>query len=432
MPRNLIVVLLFTTAAFAQTPAPDLTPSADDIARAISADANANKAQAHSGTDASAGQGPGSPSASGLMAVMPRSFQSLNPDLALIADFAVAGFNPRGMQMLGGHDPKQNGFNFQLLELALGAAVDPYFRFDSNIVFTPAGVEVEEAYGTTLALPGGMQVRAGKFLTRFGRFNPTHPHSWNFSDQPVVLSRFFGGEGNRGIGLEVSDLLLFLPWYVEVVLSATDPREPGASVSFADVHDGNPWPAIHGAQDLEYLGAVKQFFPLSDDVSLSWGLSGVTAPNFANGRTEIYGTDFYLKYRPVGQAAPPIIALHVEGLLRRFEDGAGKIYVDSGAFAQLLYRFSSRWAAAAGAEYVTSASGYPVALAKSATGEDLVGETPGVTQRYKADLSFYPTEFSRLRLQYDVEPSGATHARISQGLFLNVEFAIGAHGAHAF
>ena len=55
--------------------------------------------------------------------------------------------------------------------------VDPYFRFDSNLVFSQFGVEIEEAYATTLDLPANLQVRAGQFLTRFGRINATHPHA---------------------------------------------------------------------------------------------------------------------------------------------------------------------------------------------------------------------------------------------------------------
>ena len=39
---------------------------------------------------------------------------------------------------------------------------------------------------------------------RFGRHNPTHPHAWDFIDQPFVMTRMFGGEGNRGLGLELS------------------------------------------------------------------------------------------------------------------------------------------------------------------------------------------------------------------------------------
>ena len=38
-------------------------------------------------------------------------------------------------------------------------------------------VELEEAIMTTRSLPKGLQLKAGQFLTEFGRINPTHPHA---------------------------------------------------------------------------------------------------------------------------------------------------------------------------------------------------------------------------------------------------------------
>ena len=118
--------------------------------------------------------------------------QSLNPDISLIADFAAAAFSDDAHLQTGAHDPQRNGFNLQALELSLGAAVDPYFRFDSHIAFDLEGVDVEEAYGTTLGLPFRLQARLGQFLNRFGRLNASHLQAWNFADQPFALERVFG------------------------------------------------------------------------------------------------------------------------------------------------------------------------------------------------------------------------------------------------
>ncbi|MGZ3709703.1 MAG: hypothetical protein ACXVBC_12355, partial [Bdellovibrionota bacterium] len=111
----------------------------------------------------------------------------MNPAIAVDGLFALALFNrttPTGFQ--GGHDPHINGFNIQQVELTFGANVDPYFRADANIVLTTEGVEIEEAYATTLGLPAGFQIKAGQFLTAYGRFNPTHPHTWDFANMPLV------------------------------------------------------------------------------------------------------------------------------------------------------------------------------------------------------------------------------------------------------
>src|SRR5690606_8630759 len=131
----------------------------------------------------------------------------------------------------GAHDPTRTGFNLQQLEMSLGSTVDPYFRFDSNLSFSLEGVEIEEAYATTLDLPARLQLRAGQFLWRFGRFNAPHPHVWHFVDQPFTLGRLFGGEGGRGLGVELS-WLLPLPWFAEVVASVQQADGEGTARSF--------------------------------------------------------------------------------------------------------------------------------------------------------------------------------------------------------
>lgn len=135
----------------------------------------------------------------------------MNPDMSVILDVAGAVFTSDAPLQTGGHDPTVDGFNLQQVEMSLAESVDPYLRFDSNLVFTLFGVEIEEAYATTLALPARVQIRAGQFLTRFGRINNTHPHTWSFVDQPFAVGRVFGAEANRGLGAEAS-VLLPLPW----------------------------------------------------------------------------------------------------------------------------------------------------------------------------------------------------------------------------
>jgi hypothetical protein len=192
--------------------------------------------------------------------------------------------------------------------------VDPYFRFDANIVFALDGVEVEEAYATTLDLPWQLQARAGQFLTRFGRLNATHPHSWDFVDQPFALTRVFGGEGNRGLGVELS-WLTPLPWYVELLASTTQLAGEETARSFRRDDDLE----VNGLLDFEYVTALKQFFPLGDNWSLAWGLSGAFGPNSSGraGGSQVYGTDVYLKWRPITYQSVQQVSLHAEWFYRR-------------------------------------------------------------------------------------------------------------------
>lgn len=372
------------------------------------------------------------------------AIQSLNPDLSFIADLAGAWFSTKRPLETGEHDPRNNGFTLQQLELAASSAVDPYFRFDSFIVFRvprpptdgaaagsgePGGVEIEEVYATTTSLPANLQLRVGQFLTRFGRFNPTHPHTWDFVDQPLEIGRLFSPDGNRGLGFELS-YLTPLPWYAELVGSMT--------------HDSAL--AISHAGNLQGMVALKQFFALSDDWSLMWGLSGIigsdpSEPANPDGRSKIGGTDVYLKYRPLSGGSTTIVSFQAEWFYRQRDAAMTPPLVgretlhDTGGFAALFWRFAQRWATAARWELGTpsrNAAGVVMphcGLDDATTCADL-SFTDNV-QRVSANLTFWPTEFSRIRLQSAATlPGGGQDTEWS--VMTAFEFAVGAHGAHAF
>jgi hypothetical protein len=409
MPFVLLCALL---TAQAPEPAPNPQDLAD-IERALGADAAKPAAQPPATNPSPPSSTPAAPAPTGV------TFTA-NPDMALILDAAFAAFSSDEPRQGGGHDPAKNGFNLQQLELALGKAVDPYFRLDAYVVFSQFGVEVEEAYATTLSLPYQLQLRAGQFLTRFGRHNPTHPHAWDFVDQPFVMTRMFGGEGNRGMGVEMS-WLTPLPWYAELIGSATDAAGEGTARSFYGADDLG----VHGLRDPQYTVALRQFFPLSDDLSLLWGLSGAFGPNPTgyHNRTDITGTDLYLKYRPLASAEQRVLSLQVEALARRRQVPGDRLR-DVGGYAQGLFQWTRRWAVGLRYEY-----GSPVwdSAGDVAVDDPLDPLWLGHRQRVTAALTFWPTEFSRLRLQ------GARDAT-SRGADQQVYSVVlaGAHGAHAF
>ncbi len=404
------ILLASALALAAASPAPVLADEASDLAeleQALAADKKANREDAAAGKEAE-GQG--------VTGAIARAVQSLNPDISFIADIAFAYFSVDKPLMSGGHDPTKTGFNLQQLELAVGAAVDPYFRFDANIVFSQFGVEIEEVYATSLSLPWNLQLRAGQFLTRFGRVNNSHPHTWAFVDQTLVVGKFFGSEGNRGLGLELSWLAPLLPWYVELVGSVTDAAGAATARSFY----GGTDLGVDGPGDFQYTAALKQFFPLSDNWSLFWGLSFASGPNPTgrDNRSEIYGTDLYIKYRPITHGSYTVVSLQAEYLLRR-RQVPDDVLMDHGLYATLFYRFARRWAAAARYEFLTGVEG-----------DYLDATWDGDRHRASANVTFWPTEFSRLRLQYGYDtPSWRPGYHM---LFLAMEFAVGAHGAHKF
>lgn len=339
-----------------------------------------------------------------------------NPDLGFVFDGSAAWFSDDAPDQRGGHDPSKTGFNFNQLELSAGANVDPFFAFAANIVFGPSEVEVEEAYATTLALPAGLQVRAGQFLTRFGRKNPTHPHAWAFLDQPLVLGKMFGGEGSRGLGVELS-WLTPLPWYAELVASAGEAAGDCCARSFFGASD----PGVHGLDDLLYTVALKQFWELSRATGLSLGLSAQLGPNASGpgNRTTVLGADLFLRWKAPGDPDRTAVDLTVEALYRAREL-PGRTVADGGGYAELRWQIDPEWALAARHELVTGVDDDP-----------LDPEWVGTRQRTAAAVDFWPSHFSRLRLQVGADmPSWEDDPGIMA--MLGLEVVIGAHGAHAY
>lgn len=336
-----------------------------------------------------------------------------NPRIALILDAAGAWFDGTPDQR-GAHDPNKTGFTLQQLEMHLESNVDPFFELQANIVFAQFGVEVEEAYARTLQLPGNLQVRGGQFLTQMGRLNPTHPHSWHFVDQPLVNGKFFGGEGSRGLGAELS-WLAPLPWYVLVIGSTTDAAEACCARSFFGGDDlGVETPA-----DLLHTTRVEQFFPLDDAWSLYWGLNAQFGPNATGNanRSEIYGTDLYLRWRPVGDPGRASVSWQTEAFYRTRQVPDDRLE-DWGLYSQVVGRFALRWEVGLRYEQVGGVADDPLDPAWAAD-----------RRRYAVQATFYPSHFSRLRLQGNWDDRGGVQV---PAVLLALETLIGAHGAHGF
>jgi hypothetical protein len=355
---------------------------------------------------------------------------TMNPNISMVLDVAMAWFSVEEPLQTGAHDVTQSGFNLQQLEMHLDSNVDHLFRMDANLVFSQFGVEIEEAFASTLALPFGLQMRAGQFLTRFGRINSTHPHAWDFGDQPLVNGKFLGSEGNRGLGFELS-WLTPLPWYAEFIVSANEANGACCARSFY----GGDTTSFRDVRDAMGMLALKQFFELGDWGGVMGGLSFLTGPNAsgAGNRTEIYGADLHVRLRPANSPRRWALTWQTEMMHRRRQIPYG-LMVDNGFYSQLVYQHDSRWGCGARMEWVSGADDDPL---DPDWGENrLRGSLQG---------TFQPTHFSRIRLQtqtaygdlpWDVstwlDESTQMSDKGTVGVMLMLEVLIGAHGAHQY
>lgn len=343
---------------------------------------------------------------------------------------------------LGDHDPNVRGFTVPNAELSLDGAVDPYFKGVANIVYKidksgASGVELEEAYFLTTSLPGNLQVKGGQFFAEFGRQNPQHPHSWSFVDQPLVLNRMFGPDGLRGQGARLSWLLptsFYTEAQVAVLNSGGETLFSFRTDESSEIHGGVPAARdVRGASDLLIVPRLATSFDLTSTQSVLLGASAAVGPNNsgAGARSQVYGADLYWKWKsPTAQQGFPFVSMGTEALFRRYEaverqsvdDPAITLPTetlrDRGAYAQVLWGIRPRVVAGLRGDW--------------ATGDDAAFDSALRAKRTRISPNFtwYPTEFSKVRLQYnydDRKDVGRDHS-----VWLQFEFLLGAHAAHKF
>lgn len=307
----------------------------------------------------------------------------LTPDISAIASASGAWEDETGK-------PR---FFFEELELALQAVVDPFARADLYIAFSDEGAEIEEAFLTTLGLPAGFQLRAGKFYSPFGRLNQMHPHVWEFVDAPLAQG-MLSEESFGGAGVALS-WLAPVPWFAELhaALQSVAPDEEEEA-------------------RLTGIARLSQYLSFTPTTTLGLGLSA--ARRDEPGRSafrDLGGADLYLRFRPIESRSYLTLSgelyavrfVGVEGVSEAFENGW--------------------WAQAFARTGRVLGAGVRYERAPFEVGD-------GDVQRLTGLAGWFPSEFQRVRLQvsYDRRPGGDDGV----SALLNVEFGIGAHGAHPF
>ena len=343
----------------------------------------------------------------------------------------------------GGHDPKQRGFTLQNLEMTFDGKVDPYFRGQANIILqiTPEGetaIEVEEAFLETMSLPWNLQFKAGQYFTEFGRLNPQHPHSWDFVDQPLVNGRFLGADGLRNPGARIS-WLVPTPFYSELFLGMQNSQGETA-FSFRDAHEdgflfGRPATEtrVKSFSDMIFAPRYAASFDLADGHTIVMGASAALGPN-ASGQdsdTQIYGLDLFYKWKPRHQSKGfPFVTWQTEAMWRRYDAAAfagdsehpalpSETLRDWGLYSQVSYGFRRGWVGSLRGDYVTGRS--------AALDPDPDRDT---RWRVSPALTYFPSEFSKIRLQYNYD--NRDNIGVDHSIWIQLEFLLGAHSAHKF
>jgi hypothetical protein len=319
-----------------------------------------------------------------------------NPSVSVIGNFLAVGGQNRV-------SPLPNA-ELRESELSLQAIVDPYARADFFFSIGEHSIDVEEGFITLTSLPQQLLGKVGRMRVTFGSINPLHLHVLPWPDEPLPVVNLLGGEdGWIGTGASVARLLP-LPGDTFSELTAQVFRGESPNLFAAPTR---------GA--LAYNGHYRVFRDLTEALNLNLGLSYAEGPNGTTFRakTRLQGIDVTLRYKPLVTGLYHSLVVRGE-VMRSDRQQPGGEQRALGWFAAADYQLARRWFVGGRIEAADRATD----ARHTDTGRALI-------------LTFWPSEFSQLRAElrrrhYSLEEQAATE------VLFQLQFAIGAHGAHPF
>jgi TolA-binding protein len=322
----------------------------------------------------------------------PGAGKIFNPDIAVIGNFIGKMGDVNEFEARPSASLEESEISFQ-------AFVDPYAQAKFFVAIGPEGADVEEGFVNFITLPHDFTLKVGKLKAAFGKVNSMHAHVRPWVDAPLVLNNFFGAEGLADSGVSASRIF---PNRFDVFVEAT-----------GEVYSGNVEDvfAARNLNDLFYLGHLKAYHDLSEQSNLEIGTSFArgTLPE-TGGTNEFAGLDLTYRYKPLQRGLYRSFVSRTELIANRRSGVNDHAF---GFYTSADYQFAQRWFA-----------GVRLDRADHPDDPTLDDRAASVT------LTFWPSEFSQLRAQ-------GRRIRYGNGpsvneLLMQVQFSIGAHGAHSF
>ncbi|MFY9551075.1 MAG: hypothetical protein WAU32_07995, partial [Thermoanaerobaculia bacterium] len=318
-----------------------------------------------------------------------------NPAIAVIGNFlATAGRNPVD---------NQPSFQSKESEISFQAVVDPYARADFFVSISNAGVELEEGYVTFLHLPLDLLVKAGKFKAQFGKVNTLHLHVLPWADEPLPIVNLLGSEeGWADAGMSVAKLIE-LPG--DTFSELTGQVFAGSVSGLFDAPSRSK---------VAWAGQYRVYRDLGDDHNLEIGASYGRGFNGVTTETTTSLQNFHLVYRWKPLQGRPYRSFILRGeYFRSLRQQSGPTQIAAGYFVSGDYQLARRWFVGARYEW----SGHSDDATRHDRGEALT-------------ITFWPSEFSQIR--GELRQRRYAGGIMANEALLQIQYAIGAHGAHPF
>jgi hypothetical protein len=279
-----------------------------------------------------------------------------------------------------------------------------------------------------MTLPFNTQLKMGLMRNRYGWSNQIHEHDLPWTDRPGVYRAYFGDEGLRESGGELT-WVPDLPFYLEALVGAFNGDNTAA---FGRGKLNEPM----------LTGRLRTFFELADEHAIQLGVSVASGLTGDRLRSTLPGFDVRYKYRPEGWLHP-LVTAGGEGIwsIRRtlvtrdllidtdangvpdtaVTIGNHRTNTRFGWYAYAEVQPFRRWAGGVRYDYT----------------EQLVRGREKAIEPY---ITFWPSEFLRFRLAYKLTERSSdvgfstdqASARHVDELFFQATFILGAHPAHPF
>jgi hypothetical protein len=162
-----------------------------------------------------------------------------------------------------------------------------------------------------------------------------------------------------------------------------------------------------------YLGHLKNFWDLTDNATLEFGLSGITGPNDSSLSTNIAAADLTYKWKPVQLNTYHSFTWQSEFFFSNAKFPEDTTVNSFGLYSFLEYQLAKRW-------FVTGRYDYSQQPHSSKISEQAVSAT----------FEWYATEFQKIGIEGKL-----TDPNIGKSYWqawLRWIFIIGSHGAHQY
>lgn len=348
-----------------------------------------------------------------------------NPNLSLVLDGMYQSSN-------GALGAGAKGLSLGHTELTMDANVDDQFYGRLTTVIEDHDVEteigLEEAFIETTQLPGGLQLRLGRFLSGVGYLNGRHTHEDDFAARPAVYRALLGSHYFDD-GVQMQWLLptsFYWLWQVEALngkqmLGGTHDRSLGiatiATKVGGDINASHSWQAgfsyLHNR-----LTEVEQGEEEEHDHESEEGHAHSHSINYPG--KHLYIVDGVWKWAPNGNGRAKALKLSAEYLLARDPNRyATSNDTQEGWYFAASYRFKPAWQVAIRTGAVDLSEPH---------GDHFHGQ-----QMTESDISltWSHSHFSKLRLMLSHQDSDEFAAE-DQLVKIQYQMVLGAHGAHAY